>query len=56
MQQGDNQKKNEDGNTVATISKNVVVLSFGEEDCLHFVEQDIEWVVDIAASCHTTPR
>ncbi|KAF8387595.1 hypothetical protein HHK36_026248 [Tetracentron sinense] len=54
---GSNQKKDDDKNTTATMSsEDVVVLSFGEEECLHVADQDIEWVVDTAASYHATPN
>ncbi|KAF8391931.1 hypothetical protein HHK36_022271 [Tetracentron sinense] len=37
-------------------SEDVVVLSFGEKECFHVVDQDIEWVLDTAASYHATPN
>ncbi|KAF8378616.1 hypothetical protein HHK36_029964 [Tetracentron sinense] len=40
----------------AMSSEDVVVLSFGEEEYLHVADQDIEWVVDTAASYHATPN
>ncbi|KAA8526119.1 hypothetical protein F0562_007781 [Nyssa sinensis] len=47
-------KKNEEKNTIATFEGDeVVVLSYGEEECLH-VGNEIEWVVDTGASYHAT--
>jgi hypothetical protein len=34
----------------------MVVLSYGAKDCLHVAGNDDEWVVDIAATYHTTPN
>ena len=34
------------------IAKDVVVLSIEEQKCDHFANNDVEWVVDSAASHH----
>ncbi|KAA8532769.1 hypothetical protein F0562_032802 [Nyssa sinensis] len=53
-EENNNQKKNEEKNTTATFEGDeVVVLSCGEEECLH-VGNEIEWVVDTGASYHAT--
>ena len=38
------------------VGQDVVVLSVGEETCLHTANHDAEWVVDTAASYHATSR
>ncbi|KAA8550233.1 hypothetical protein F0562_001917 [Nyssa sinensis] len=53
-EENNNQKKNEEKNTTTTFEGDeVVVLSCGEEECLH-VGNEIEWVVDTGASYHAT--
>ncbi|KAA8531564.1 hypothetical protein F0562_006273 [Nyssa sinensis] len=53
-EENNNQKKNEEKNTTTTFEcDEVVVLSCGEEECLH-VGNEIEWVVDTGASYHAT--
>ncbi|KAA8515633.1 hypothetical protein F0562_018756 [Nyssa sinensis] len=53
-EENNNQKKNEEKNTTATFEGDkVVVLSCGEEECLH-VGNEIEWVIDTGASYHAT--
>ena len=56
-EQGQNSKqpKNKDGDTLVTITGEVVLCSSHEETCLHTSNQDVEWVVDTAASYHVTP-
>ncbi|KAF8409097.1 hypothetical protein HHK36_005170 [Tetracentron sinense] len=57
QKEDNNQKKDDDKNTTAAMSViDVVVFSFGEEEYLHVADQDIEWVVDTAASYHATPN
>ena len=48
------QKQEDDKNIVATTctSDNEVTLLCNQEDCCHVAEQDVEWVVDSAASYH----
>ena len=58
-QGGDKSQKQEDAkNTVATTSTsdNEVTLLCNQEDCCHVAEQDVEWVVDLAASYHCVLR
>ena len=58
-QRGDkSQKQENDKNTVATTytSDNEVTLLCNQEDCCHVAEQDVEWVVDSAASYHCVPK
>ncbi|KAA8529367.1 hypothetical protein F0562_033834 [Nyssa sinensis] len=51
-EENNNQKKNEEKNTIGTFEGDeVVVLSCGEEECLH-VGNEIDWVVDTGASYH----
>ncbi|KAA8525967.1 hypothetical protein F0562_007933 [Nyssa sinensis] len=53
-EENNNQKRNEEKNTTATFEGDeVVVISCGEEVCLH-VGNEIEWVVDTGASYHAT--
>ena len=49
-----NQEK-DDKNTTTPISNNDEVLVLLDE-CLHVDEQEIEWIIDIATSYHTTPH
>ena len=56
QKQANTEKKSDDKNTTVTVSEDVVVLSFEDEECLHVVDNDVEWVIDKAASYHTTPR
>ena len=35
---------------------NEVTLLFNHEDCCHVAEQDVKWVVDLAASYHCVPK
>ena len=58
-QGGDKSQKQEDAkNTIATISTsdNEMTLLCNQEDCCHVAEQDVEWVVDLAASYHCVPK
>ena len=55
-QNKENQKKEENKNTIATVTRgdeNVTVLV---NECLHIGDQMIKWVVDIVASYHATPN
>ncbi|KAJ9546900.1 hypothetical protein OSB04_019443 [Centaurea solstitialis] len=46
----------EDGETMVTMSSDIALVTYGEETCLHVGSQDIEWVIDTAASFHATPH
>ncbi|XP_048323873.2 retrovirus-related Pol polyprotein from transposon TNT 1-94 [Ziziphus jujuba] len=52
--QGNQPKK--DGETLVTCTGEVALCSTEEETCLHISTQDVEWVVDTAASYHVTPH
>ena len=45
-------------NTAATTctSDNEVTLLCNQENCCHVAEQDVEWVLDLAASYHCVPK
>ena len=52
-----NRKKVDDYNTIAISSdEDVVVLSIGEDECCHVADPYDEWVIDLAASYHVTPK
>ena len=56
---GDKSKKQEDDKnttTTTSTSDNQVTILCNQEDCCHVVEQDVEWVVDLAASYHCVPK
>ena len=53
--QGNQQRKNEDGDTLVIISHEIAILSVGEEECLHVADHDAEWVVETTAFYHATP-
>ena len=58
-QGGDKSKKQEDDKNTATITytgDNEVTLLCNQEDCCHVAEQDVEWVLDLAASYHCVPK
>ena len=48
-----NQEKEDDKNTIVSISNNDEVLMLSNE-CLHVDEQRVEWIVDTIASYHAT--
>ena len=52
------QKREDNKNTTATTctSDNEVTLLCNQEDCCHVIEQDVEWIVDSAASYHCVPK
>ena len=60
LKQGGNksQKQEYDKNTTAatSTSDNEETLLCNQEDCCHVAEQDVEWVVDSAASYHYVPK
>ena len=47
---------NEKNTTVAVIVKDVVVLFVEEQKCEHVANNDVEWVVNYAASHLVIPR
>ena len=51
-----NQKKTDDENTTAVIVLEDEVLAIGQDDCCTVSNPYVEWVIDLAASCHVTPR
>ena len=51
-----NQNKAEEQNTTAISTIEDVVLSIGEEECCSVSHPYVEWVIDLAFSCHITPR
>ena len=53
--QKSNQPK-KDGETSVNVMGEVVLCSTHEETCLHISSQDVEWVVNTAASYHVTPH
>ena len=60
LKQGvDKSQKQEDNKKTATTtytSDNEVTLLYNQENCCHIAEQDVEWVVDSAASYHCVPK
>ena len=50
-----NQEKEDEKNTTASLSNNDEVLVLSNE-CLHVDEQGIEWTINTAASYHATPH
>ena len=54
--QGNNQPKKIDAETLVVTTVDVAICSDQEEACLHTATQDVEWVVDTAASYHVTPH
>ena len=56
QKEGNTEKKLDDKNTTVAVSEDVVVLSFGDEKCLHVTDSDVEWVVDTTAFYHATPK
>ena len=52
------QKQKDDKNTAATTctSDNEVTILCNQKDCCHVAEQDVEWVVESAASYHYVPK
>ena len=50
-----NQEKEDDKNTTTFVFNSDEVLVLLDE-CLHVDEQEIEWIIDIATSYHTTPH
>ena len=52
------QKQEDDKNITATTctSDNEVTLLYNQEDCCHVTKQDVEWVVELAASYHYIPK
>ena len=53
--QKNNQSK-KDGEALITVRGEVAYCSTHEESCLHTSSQEVEWVVDTAASYHVTPH
>ena len=54
--EGTNKKNDSEKNTIATmIVEEVVVFSVGEQKCKRVANNDVEWVVDLAASHHVIP-
>ena len=52
----DSQQKNKDGETLITVPGDVAYCTTHVETCLHVSREDMEWVVDTAASYHVTPN
>mgnify|MGYP003740606461 FL=1 len=55
QEQANSKKKPEENNSTTAVTEDVVVLSCGDEECLHVTDENVEWVVDTAASYHATP-
>ena len=51
-----NQKRVDDENTAAVIVLEDEVLAIGQDDCCTVSDPYVEWVIDLAASYHVTPR
>ena len=56
QKQHKNQKMVDDENTAAVIVLKDEVLAIGQDDCCTVSNPYVEWVIDLAASCHVTPR
>ena len=57
QKEGKNQRKDENKNTTAALSdEDVAVLFFGDEECLPVTDNEVEWIIDTAASYHVTPN
>ena len=50
------QERVDDENTAAVIVLEDEVLAIGQDDCCTVSDHYVEWVIDLAASCHVTPR
>ena len=50
------QKMVDDENTAAVIVLEDEVLAIGQDDCCTVSDPNVEWVIDLAASCHVTLR
>lgn len=55
QQNNGQQGKHAEKSTTAAMTEDVVILSFGEEECLHVDDQKVEWVIDTGATYHATP-
>ena len=53
----DKDEKNDDEKNTATVvyHEDVLMLSLEEQKCKHVAKNDVEWVVDLAASHHVIP-
>ena len=54
--QGNSQPNNNECETLVVVPGDVTICSIQDETCQHTAVQDIEWVVDTAASYHVTPH
>ena len=54
---GENSGQKNDDNTVSKVQNNddVVLFKNKEEECIHFLGTESEWVVDTTVSYHATP-
>ena len=50
------QERVDDENTAAVIVLEDEVLAIGQDDCCTVSDHYVEWVIDLAASCHVTLR
>ena len=46
----------DDENTTTVIVLEDEVLAIGQDDCCTVSDLYVEWMIDLAASCHVTPR
>ena len=46
----------EEENTTAILTIEDVAICVGEAECCNVSHPYVEWVIDLASSCHVTPR
>ena len=53
---GNFNKKLDDKNTTTVVFEDVVVLSYGDEECLYVIVYDVKWVFNTTTSYYVTPK